>query len=72
VVVIECARQFLTQEDGKDAAEVRELLMKSSYRVQHRTLNAAGFEIAESRERSFIVGIRLDIAANDILGYVFP
>ncbi|HYW57456.1 MAG TPA: DNA cytosine methyltransferase [Polaromonas sp.] len=72
VVIIECARQFLTQEDGKDAAEVRELLMKSGYRVQHRTLNAAGFGVAQSRERSFIVGIRLDIATDDILGFVFP
>lgn len=72
VVIIECARQFLTQEGGKDAAEVRELLMKSGYRVQHRTLNAAGFGVAQSRERSFIVGIRLDIATDDILGYVFP
>ena len=72
VVVIECARQFLTQEDGKDAAEVRELLMTSGYRVQHRTLNAAGFGVAQSRERSFIVGVRLDIATDDIMGYVFP
>ena len=72
VVIIECAREFLTQEGGKDAAEVRELLMKFGYRVQHRTLNAAGFGVAQSRERSFIVGIRLDIATDDILGYVFP
>ncbi len=72
VVIIECARQFLTQEGGKDANEVRELLMQSGYRVQHRTLNAAGFGVAQSRERSFIVGIRLDIATDDILGYVFP
>lgn len=72
VVIIECARQFLTQDGGQDASEVRELLMKSGYRVQHRTLNAAGFGVAQSRERSFIVGIRLDIATDDILGYVFP
>ena len=72
VVIIECVRQFLTQEGGKDAAEVRELLMKSGYRVQHRTLNAAGFGVAQSRERSFIVGVRLDIATDEILGYVFP
>ena len=72
VVIIECARQFLTQENGKDAAEVRELLMKSGYRVQHRTLNAMGFGVAQSRERSFIVGTQLDIATDDILGYVFP
>jgi DNA (cytosine-5)-methyltransferase 1 len=72
VVIIECARQFLTQEGGKDAAEVRELLMQCGYRVQHRTLNAAGFGVAQSRERSFIVATRLDLPVDDILGYVFP
>ena len=72
VVIIECARQFLTQEGSKDAAEVRELLMQCGYRVQHRTLNAAGFGVAQSRERSFIVATRLDLPVDDILGYVFP
>ena len=72
VVIIECARQFLTQDGGKDASEVRELLMQCGYRVQHRTLNAAGFGVAQSRERSFIVATRLDLPVDDILGYVFP
>lgn len=72
VVIIECARQFLTQERGKDADEVRELLMKRGYRVQHRTLNAAGFGVAQSRERSFIVATRLGLPVGDVLGYVFP
>ena len=72
VVIIECARQFLTQDGGKDAAGVRELLMQGGYRVQHRTLNAAGFGVAQSRERSFIVATRLDLPVDDILGYVFP
>lgn len=72
VVIIECAREFLTQDGGKDADDVRELLMQSGYRVQHRVLNASGFGVAQSRERSFIVGVRQDIATDDILGYVFP
>lgn len=72
VVIIECASQFLTQEGGKDADEVRELLMKAGYRVQHRTLNAAGFGVAQSRERSFIVATRLGLPVDDLLGYVFP
>ena len=46
--------------------------MQSGYRVQHRTLNAAGFGVAQSRERSFIVATRLDLPVDDILGYVFP
>ena len=72
VVIIECARQFLTQDGGTDAEEVRDLLMRAGYRVQHRTLNAAGFGVPQSRERSFIVGTRLGLPVDDILGYVFP
>lgn len=72
VVIVECAREFLTQDGGKDAEEVRDLLMRAGYRVQHRTLNAAGFGVAQSRERSFIVGTRLGLAVDDVLGYAFP
>ena len=72
IVIIECAREFLTQDGGKDADEVRELLMQQGYRVQHRTLNAAGFGVAQSRERSFIVGTRLDLPVDDLMGYMFP
>jgi DNA (cytosine-5)-methyltransferase 1 len=72
VVIIECARQLLTQGGGKDAEAVRLTLMKAGYRVQHRTLNAAGFGVAQSRERSFIVATRHGLPVDDILGYVFP
>ena len=72
VVIVECARQFLTQDGGKDAEEVRDLLMRAGYRVQHRTLNAEGFGVAQSRERSFIVGIRQGLNVDGTLGFVFP
>lgn len=72
IILIECARQLLTRDDGRDGAAVREVLMKAGYRVQHRTLNAAGFGVPQSRERSFIVATRLGLPADDVLGYVFP
>lgn len=71
-ILIECSRQLLTQDNGRDGAAVREVLMKAGYRVQHRTLNAAGFGVPQSRERSFIVATRVGLAADDVLGYVFP
>lgn len=71
-IIIECARQLLTQDNGRDGATVREVLMKAGYRVQHRTLNAVGFGVPQSRERSFIVATRLGLTADDVLGYVFP
>ena len=72
VILIECARQFLTQDGGKDAQTLIDRLMRAGYRVQHRSLNAAGFGVAQSRERSFIVATRLGLNVDDILGYVFP
>lgn len=71
-ILIECARQLLTQGNGRDGAALREVLMKAGYRVQHRTLNAAGFGVPQSRERSFIVATRLGLPTDDVLGYVFP
>ncbi|MGH2149840.1 DNA cytosine methyltransferase, partial [Enterococcus faecalis] len=53
VIVIECSRQLLTQDGGKDAQTLIDRLTRAGYRVQHRTLNAAGFGVAQSRERSF-------------------
>ena len=72
VIIIECARQLLTRDGGKDAEVIRQTLMRAGYRVQHRTLNAAGFGVAQSRERSFIVATRLGPPVDDIMGYVFP
>lgn len=72
VILIECARQFLTHDGGKDARTLIDRLMRAGYRVQHRTHNAAGFGVAQSRERSFIVATRVGLNVDDILGYVFP
>ena len=72
VLLIECARQFLTHDGGKDARALIDRLTRAGYRVQHRSLNAAGFGVAQSRERSFIVATRIGLNVDDILGYLFP
>lgn len=72
VILIECARQFLTHDGGKDARTLIDRLTRAGYCVQHRSLNAAGFGVAQSRERSFIVATRLGLNVDDILGYMFP
>ena len=72
VVVIECARQLLTNGGGKDADELLATLMRAGYRVQHRALNAAGFGLPQSRERSFIVATRIGLASHGLLGFLFP
>lgn len=72
IVIVECARQLLNQDGGKDADEVRRALMKAGYRVQHRALNAADFGVPQERERAFIVATRIGAAVNDVLGVCFP
>lgn len=72
VVIIECARRFLTLEDGKHADKLIEKMMLAGYRVQHCTLNAEGFGVAQSRERSILVCTRIGLDLNPIVGYLFP
>lgn len=72
VLIIECARQFMTLDGGKHSDELIERLMLAGYRVQHRALNAAGFGAPQSRERSFLVGTRIGLDVDDIVGVLFP
>ena len=72
VIIIECARQFLTLESGKHADELVEQMMLAGYRVQHRALNAEGYGVAQSRERSILVCTRIGLDVDPIVGYLFP
>jgi DNA (cytosine-5)-methyltransferase 1 len=72
VIIIECARRFMTLDDGEHSDTLIEHLMQMGYRVQHRALDAAAFGVAQSRERSFLVCTRIGVNVDPILGYVFP
>ena len=72
VIIIECARLFLTLESGKHANELVEQMMLAGYRVQHRALNAKGYGVAQSRERSILVCTRIGLDVDPIVGYLFP
>jgi len=72
VIIIECARRFMTLDGGKHADALIDHLMRSGYRVQHRALDAAAFGVAQTRERSFLVCTRIGLDVDLILGYVFP
>ncbi len=71
-VVIECAPELLTLNDGRDAATLRKVLMAAGYSVKHRTVEAANFGVAQYRNRSFIVGIRHGEPVDELMGYIFP
>jgi len=72
VVVIECARQFMTLAGGAHANELIARMLASGYRVQHRALNAAGFGVPQDRERSILICSRLELAVDELLGVMFP
>jgi DNA (cytosine-5)-methyltransferase 1 len=72
VIVIECARQFLTRNGGADATKVRRELAKGGYLVQQRVLSAECFGSPLARERAFMVATRIGIAADPIIGFLFP
>ena len=72
VIIIECARQFMTLDSGKHSDELIEQLMLAGYRVQHRALNASGFGVPQSRERSFLVCTRIGLDVDGIVGVLFP
>ena len=71
-VIIECAPELLTQDGGADAQQLREELMRAGFRVQHRTLDASGFEVPQCRKRSFIVATRNELSCDNLIGYLFP
>ena len=72
VVVIECARQLMTNGGGKDSRALVDALLAAGYRVNHRTLDASGFGLPQSRERSFIVATRVGLDVDTLLGFIFP
>lgn len=72
VIIIECVRQLLTANGGKDAQLVRDTLLMAGYRVQHKTMNAKGFGLPQNRERVFLVATRIGLPTDEIMGYMFP
>jgi DNA (cytosine-5)-methyltransferase 1 len=72
VIIIECVRQLLTAHGGRDAQVVRNTLLMAGYRVQHRTMNAKGFGLPQSRERVFLVATRIGVPTDGLMGYMFP
>ena len=72
IIIVECAKELLTLRGGKDAAGLRLTLTRAGFRVQHRSICASRFGVPQKRERCFIVATRVGVAADPILGFIFP
>jgi DNA (cytosine-5)-methyltransferase 1 len=62
VLVLENVRNFLTHDNGNTFATVKKLLEELDYNVYADILNSKYFNLAQSRERVFIVAIHKDIS----------
>lgn len=72
VVIVECARRFLTLDSGKHCHEFITAMNAAGYRVQARAMNAAGFGVPQDRERSILICTRIGVDVDPLMGYLFP
>lgn len=69
IFMIENVKGLVTHMKGKTFASVIDLLKKDGdYNVVYKVLNAKDFGVPQSRERVFIVGVRIDIQKS----FIFP
>lgn len=69
VFVIENVKGLMNQDNGRTFAFLKQDLEDMGYTVLHKILNAVDFEVAQKRERLFIVGVRADL---DATKFAFP
>lgn len=61
ILFLENVKNFSTHDNGNTLKTVKETLDSLGYRVYVKVLNAAEYGIPQSRERTFIIGVRKDI-----------
>jgi DNA (cytosine-5)-methyltransferase 1 len=62
IAIAENVRGLLEHDEGKTFATMRQTLEMLGYRVAYKLLRAQFLDVAQKRERLFIVGIRNDMA----------
>lgn len=71
VVIVECARRFLTLDAGKHCDEFITAMNTAGYRVQARAMNAAGFGVPQDRERSILICTRIGVNVEPVVLAIF-
>ena len=61
IAIAENVRGLLEHDGGKTFVTMRKTLEKLGYRVAYKLLRAQFFDVAQKRERLFIIGIRNDL-----------
>jgi DNA-cytosine methyltransferase len=68
-ILFENVKGLKNHDNGKTFETIKKTLTDLKYNVYYEILNANNFDVAQKRERLFIVGIRMDIDKN---GFEFP
>lgn len=71
-IILENVPAFATHDDGNTCDQALDALAEIGYDVSLQVLDSSKFGVPQQRERLFIVGIRLDIAAGDAAPFFFP
>lgn len=71
-IILENVPAFATHDDGRTCDQALDALAEIGYDVSLQLLDSSKFGVPQQRERLFIVGIRLDIAASGAAPFFFP
>ena len=72
VAIVECAPELLEPKFKADLAEWRMAFMRRGCDVQFRVMDAADFNLPQSRRRTIMIATRGDVNVDEILGVMFP
>lgn len=71
-IILENVPAFATHDGGRTCEKALNALAEIGYDVSVQALDSSKFGVPQQRERLFIVGIRLDIAASGAAPFFFP
>ena len=72
VAIVECAPELLEPKFKADLAEWRMAFMRRGCDVQFRVMDAADFNLPQSRRRTIMIATRGDVNVDEIVGVMFP
>ena len=72
VAIVECAPELLEPRFKADLAEWRMAFMRRGCDVQFRVMDAADFNLPQSRRRTIMIATRGNVNVDDIVGVMFP
>ena len=72
VAILECAPELLEPKFKADLAQWRMAFMRRGCDVQFRVMDAADFNLPQSRRRTIMIATRGNVNVDEIVGVMFP